>query len=146
MTIQEGSSHNNKPHKQRALVLQGGGALGAYEVGVIKGLCKKLKKKIRRKVLIIDPLFDIVAGTSIGAMNAAVLVSNVVKKNKTWSEAVVDLERFWKEGIALKEGTTSSDDIVPIGMFRIFPWWKPWTVKSPQWAACAKESPNDEKV
>jgi predicted acylesterase/phospholipase RssA len=30
-------------------------------------------------------LFDIVAGTSIGAMNAAVLVSNIVKKDKTWS-------------------------------------------------------------
>ncbi len=33
------------------------------------------------------PLFDIVAGTSMGAMNAAVLVSNVVNRNKTWEEA-----------------------------------------------------------
>ena len=33
MTMQEGSSHKSKPHKQSALVLQGGGALGAYEVG-----------------------------------------------------------------------------------------------------------------
>ena len=34
------------------------------------------------------PLFDIIAGTSIGAMNAAVLVSNIVNRNKTWEEAV----------------------------------------------------------
>jgi predicted acylesterase/phospholipase RssA len=65
-------------------------------------------------------LFDIVAGTSIGAMNAAVLVSNVVKKDKTWSEAVGELERFWKEGIALEEGVNSSEDIVPVGIFESF--------------------------
>ena len=31
------NSSNNIPETQRALVLQGGGALGAYEVGVRKG-------------------------------------------------------------------------------------------------------------
>jgi predicted acylesterase/phospholipase RssA len=30
------SSNNNKPDKQRALVLQGGGALGAYEAGLFR--------------------------------------------------------------------------------------------------------------
>ena len=127
-----------RPH--RALVLQGGGALGAYEVGVLNILCKKLVEKDKEKDIVNSPLFDIVAGTSIGAMNAAVLVSNVVKKDKTWSEAVGELEKFWKEGIALKEGITSSDDIVPLGIFRIFPWWKPWTKDSPMWAPSAKES------
>ena len=29
------------PRKQRALVLQGGGALGAYQVGVLKVLLKR---------------------------------------------------------------------------------------------------------
>jgi hypothetical protein len=123
----ERANHDNKYNKQRALVLQGGGALGAYEVGVIKGLCNKLMEKDMKKGTNNQPLFDIVAGTSIGAMNAAVLVSNIVKKDKTWSEAVEELERFWKEGIALKEGITSDDDIVPVGIFRFFPWWKPWT-------------------
>lgn len=33
------------------------------------------------------PLFDIVAGSSIGAINAAVLVSNVVNRHKFWEEA-----------------------------------------------------------
>jgi NTE family protein len=32
------SSEENKPKRQRALVLQGGGAVGAYEVGVLKVL------------------------------------------------------------------------------------------------------------
>jgi NTE family protein len=59
-------------NRQRALVLQGGGALGAYEVGVLKVLCKKLTKGTENGQTD-EPLFHIVAGTSIGAMNAAVL-------------------------------------------------------------------------
>lgn len=77
------------PNKQIALVLQGGGALGAYEVGVIKKLHEVLIKKFKENRLEDvhssskeRPLFDIIAGTSIGAINAAVLVSNVVKKTK----------------------------------------------------------------
>lgn len=77
------------PSKQRALVLQGGGALGAYEVGVIKKLHEMLTQESNENILKDSngsskerPLFDIIAGTSIGATNAAVLVSNVVKKTK----------------------------------------------------------------
>jgi NTE family protein len=114
------------PSKQRALVLQGGGALGAYQVGVLKVLSKKLIEEDKKNAEQDRPLFDIIAGTSIGAMNAAVLVSNVVKKNKDWSEAVYELERFWKEGIALKEGTSSDADIPPFEMFPMFHWWDPW--------------------
>jgi predicted acylesterase/phospholipase RssA len=51
------------------------------------------------------PLFDIIAGTSIGAMNAAVLVSNVVNRDKTWEEAVQQLENFWTDD---KEGLSST--------------------------------------
>lgn len=83
-------NNNNIPKKQRALVLQGGGALGAYESGVVTVLCKELTYEYRE-----GPLFDIVAGTSIGAMNAAVLVSNVVNRKKTWEEAAKELENFW---------------------------------------------------
>ena len=81
---------NNIPNKQRALVLQGGGALGAYESGVLTVLCKELAHEYRE-----GPLFDIVAATSMGAMNAAVLVSNVVNRKKTWEEASKELENFW---------------------------------------------------
>ena len=89
--IERASSNHNK---QRALVLQGGGALGAYEVGAIKGLCKKLSEKDTKKSTNNGPLFDIIAGTSIGATNAAVLLGNVVKKGKAWDKTVEDLEAF----------------------------------------------------
>jgi NTE family protein len=83
-------NNNDTPNKQRALVLQGGGALGAYESGVLSVLCKELAHEYRE-----GPLFDIVAATSMGAMNAAVLVSNVVNRKKTWEEAAKELENFW---------------------------------------------------
>jgi NTE family protein len=62
------STHVSKPptSTQRALVLQGGGALGAYEVGVFKALYDKLFTPG-------EPLFDIVAGASIGAVNSCIL-------------------------------------------------------------------------
>jgi NTE family protein len=90
------------PNKQRALVLQGGGALGAYESGVLSVLCKELAHEYRE-----GPLFDIVAATSMGAMNAAVLVSNVVNRKKTWEEAAKELENFWideKKGLSSTPG------------------------------------------
>jgi CRP/FNR family transcriptional regulator, cyclic AMP receptor protein len=43
---------------RRALVLSGGGARGAYEAGVVAALCEREE-------------FDIISGTSIGAINAA---------------------------------------------------------------------------
>jgi NTE family protein len=57
--------------------MQGGGSLGAYECGVYKAL---EKQGIR---------LDIVAGTSIGALNAAIIVGS-----KTNSPAQ-NLEQFW---------------------------------------------------
>ena len=60
------SKSANTPEIQRALVLQGGGALGAYEVGVLSVLCDSLSEDEDTKKE--GPLFDIVAGTSIGAM------------------------------------------------------------------------------
>src|SRR5918997_923530 len=86
------NKNNDIPRKQRALVLQGGGALGAYESGVLSVLCKELDHEYRE-----GPLFDIVAATSMGAMNAAVLVSNVVNRKKTWEEAAKELENFWMD-------------------------------------------------
>ena len=47
------------------LLLQGGGALGAYEVGVIKALYEKLTKEDNKNGYDDVPLFDIIAGTSI---------------------------------------------------------------------------------
>ena len=50
------------PKKQRALVLGGGGSLGAYQAGVLKVLCQKIMEKDKEKGKH-DLLFDVVAGT-----------------------------------------------------------------------------------
>jgi predicted acylesterase/phospholipase RssA len=104
------SSEENKPKRQRALVLQGGGALGAYEIGVLKVLSKKLKAEDMEKGEENRLLFDIVAGTSIGAMNGAVLVSQFLQTG-SWEDAIEKLELFWtdkEEGLA---STLSEQDI-----------------------------------
>jgi predicted acylesterase/phospholipase RssA len=112
------SEKNDNPQKQRALVLQGGGALGAYEAGVLSVLCERLTQEDKVNNKKDGPLFDIIAGTSIGAMNAAVLVSNVVNRNKTWQEAAHMLEHFWMDQAKEQEkedeekgGLSSTPDI-----------------------------------
>ncbi|MFL6523899.1 MAG: patatin-like phospholipase family protein [Nitrososphaera sp.] len=69
---------------QRALVLQGGGALGAYELGVFKALCEDLTKINDNDNRM---LFDIVAGTSIGAVNAAIIVGTVLNYKRDHQQA-----------------------------------------------------------
>jgi NTE family protein len=97
---------------QRALILQGGGALGAYELGAYMGLCEKLiaiNSSISENVRKNRPLFDIISGTSIGALNAALITRSVVEgirnsKNannlniqKIWGKSVQELEKFWMD-------------------------------------------------
>ena len=101
---------------QRALVFQGGGSLGAYEAGAYKAfyeLASERDKIIGRED---KPLFDIVAGTSIGAMNASILVS-YVKEKKTWRGSAERLIEFW-EHLA----TESVVDKMP-GFTQ---WWDYW--------------------
>ena len=107
MPIDNNNNNNSIPKKQRALVLQGGGALGAYESGVLTVLCERLTDEDKGNNRKDGPLFDIVAGTSIGAMNAAVLVSNVVNRKKSWEESAKELENFWTDE---KEGLSSTPD------------------------------------
>jgi NTE family protein len=83
------------PNFQRVLVLQGGGSLGAYEAGVFKGLYEMVTKADKERGLKDKPLLDIVAGTSIGAINSAVLVSFVVENN-TWEGSAERLGEFWE--------------------------------------------------
>jgi NTE family protein len=91
-------SSSNKytiPKVQRALVLQGGGALGAYQAGVFKSLYEKMKGNQNNDGNDHHHLFDIIAGTSIGAINAAILVSYFLE-NKKWEGSAERLESFWK--------------------------------------------------
>jgi NTE family protein len=83
-----------KYNGQRALVFQGGGSLGAYEAGFFKALYERITRIDEENGEKVRPLFDIVAGTSIGAINAAILVSHVAK-NKTWKGSPEKLDAFW---------------------------------------------------
>jgi NTE family protein len=71
--------HKESRKTENVLVLQGGGSLGAFACGVFKAL---VKKNIR---------IDIAAGTSIGAVNAAVIVGSKTDHPEK------DLEEFWIE-------------------------------------------------
>src|SRR5919109_3086222 len=64
---------------EAVLVLQGGGSLGAYECGVYKKLFERGIK------------FDILAGSSIGAINASIICSAQNAKK----DAAAILENFW---------------------------------------------------
>jgi len=79
----------NNREVENVLVLQGGGSLGAFACGAFKAL---VKERIR---------IDVVAGTSIGAINAAIIAGSKS------SQPEVDLENFWME---LAE---SSHEIIP---------------------------------
>lgn len=70
----------------RAVVLSGGGAKGAYQIGVWKAL-----KKLRIK-------YDIVTGTSVGAINGIFMVQNDFNKcNKVWNK--INMKLLFEENI-----------------------------------------------
>ncbi|QTL99641.1 hypothetical protein GM661_17620 [Iocasia frigidifontis] len=77
-------SLTDKYHRnlETGLVLSGGGAKGAYQAGVIKGL---LKMGIK---------FDLVTGSSIGAFNA-VLLAEFIKKGLSSREIGDGMEEAW---------------------------------------------------
>ncbi|HXX96093.1 MAG TPA: patatin-like phospholipase family protein, partial [Candidatus Bathyarchaeia archaeon] len=79
----------------RALVFQGGGSLGAYEVGAYEDINEELSRYLKAQGRESEPIFHIVSGTSIGAINAAILVS-YVKENKTWEGSGDKLVEFWE--------------------------------------------------
>jgi NTE family protein len=113
--------NTNKHDTQRALLLQGGGALGAYEVGAIKSLYKILSKEDEINHRQGRPLFDIIVGTSIGAMNAAILVSNVLVKNRNWEDSIKELESFWTD---IDKGVPANPEGLKI--IKQLPWYTPW--------------------
>jgi NTE family protein len=82
------------PEKERALVLQGGGSLGAYEAGAYRAIYELLSNTDKEQGKHGKPIFDIIAGTSIGAINAAVLVSYVLE-NQTYEGSAERLVDFW---------------------------------------------------
>ncbi len=104
------------PDRERALVLQGGGSLGAYEAGVYKAMYEFFSKRDTDEGKKGRPIFNIVAGTSIGAINSAVLVSYVVE-NQTYEGSAERLIDFWN--YLSKESLVGSNPFFK-------PWWDYW--------------------
>jgi NTE family protein len=84
------ASSINKPIAQAsdpkctALILPGGGARGAYQVGVLKAI-NELYGNVQNP-------FQVISGTSAGAINAAVLASHAHEV----SVGIKRLEKFWR--------------------------------------------------
>ena len=102
------------PFDTIALVLQGGGALGAYQAGVMEGLATAG----------IEP--DWVAGISIGAINAALIAGNAP------GDRVAKLREFWttvSRPAAYPDAMAFMDAIVePVDDWRRQIWngWNAW--------------------
>jgi NTE family protein len=87
------------PFECVALVLQGGGALGAYQAGVYEALAEA------------DIHPDWVAGVSIGAINSAIVAGNAP------AERVAKLRAFWQEITTnpLLDWAAAADALTPKG-------------------------------
>lgn len=95
---------NSPDGSQRtALVLSGGGARGAYEVGVVEGIIEALGLGAADR-----PPFAIFAGSSVGAINAAFLAAHTDRGDL----AVHDLRDVWAD---LRPDRTLHPD--PFGLF-----------------------------
>jgi len=76
--VPEGAKPNPTPFESVALLLQGGGALGAYQAGVYEALAERA----------IEPTW--IAGISIGAINSAIIAGNEP------AARVARLRDFWE--------------------------------------------------
>lgn len=100
-------THLSRPARSRtAVVLSGGGAYGAFSVGVMKALFAG-----RSPATNFEPLeADIFTGTSVGAFNAAVMVA---RSSRDCYANADRLERIWIERVASQPGGCGN------GVFRI---------------------------
>ncbi|HEY5776799.1 MAG TPA: patatin-like phospholipase family protein [Xanthomonadales bacterium] len=87
-----------------ALILPGGGARGAYQVGVLKALAE-----LRTGA---DNPFPVICGTSAGAINAAVLASHAHE----FSTGVERLEQFWRSMYCARVYRTDAWTVFKSGM------------------------------
>ena len=67
------------------LVLPGGGARGAYQVGVLKAI-SNIQNRIEKSP------FDVISGTSAGAINASMICAEI----GNFHQSIFKLENVWK--------------------------------------------------
>ena len=83
VNIDLGNKFISMPNKKIALVLSGGAARGAYEIGVLKALLPEFQKYGG---------FKIICGTSVGSINACLLSSLI---HLPIEKIVEGLEHYW---------------------------------------------------
>ena len=66
------------------LVLPGGGARGAYQVGVLKAISDIQRRSEKSP-------FDVISGTSAGAINASMITSEI----NNFHQSIIKLENVW---------------------------------------------------
>jgi len=106
MGVKNISSKNNQYNEKPkvALVMMGGGARAAYQVGVLKGISELVKKG--------DPSpFKIISGISAGAINAAALASAA----HNYKKAVFRLLTIWGNFHCDQVFCTSATGIIKTG-------------------------------
>jgi NTE family protein len=84
MARTDSSSKQHAWAQNIGLVLPGGGARCAYQVGVLKGLAELLPRRSPNP-------FRVISGTSAGSINAVVLATRA----RLFRHGVADLERVW---------------------------------------------------
>ncbi len=89
----------SKTDELDVLVLQGGGALGAYQAGAFEALFASGRRT------------DWVAGVSIGAINAALIAGNPPEKRSQ------NLRAFWERITSASSAFTLPSSFLPRGMF-----------------------------
>lgn len=75
---------NSSEPPKTALIMPGGGARGAFQVGVLKALAEIMPKSSQNP-------FAVISGTSAGAVNSVVLASRAMN----FRSAVAELEQVW---------------------------------------------------
>ncbi len=73
------------PHSETAVVLSGGGARAAYQIGALRAVARILRREASSP-------FGIITGTSAGAINAAALATNA----DCWRRGVARALRLWR--------------------------------------------------
>jgi NTE family protein len=89
--------------KKTALILSGGGARGAYQAGVLKGLAEILPEKKHSP-------FKIISGVSAGAINSAKLACDL----ESFSNAVEKLNYLWSQ---IHHSQVFKSDILSLNKF-----------------------------
>jgi predicted acylesterase/phospholipase RssA len=100
--LRTGSAAPQPP--RQGIVLSGGGAKAAYEVGVLKALFSGMSPATAYKPLVPN----ICAGTSAGAFNAAYLVSQLDTQGLA---AIGNLEAVWLERLSGRGGLSSENGV-----------------------------------